>query len=98
MVSQRRGRERVGNERAASLASDDEALALEVAVCLRDGVRIDGEIRDDFAHGRKLIADVERAESQRLLDLLHDLEVGGDTGAWVEMKLDHVAHRSTLAP
>src|SRR5207237_7853098 len=58
VVAQRRGRERAGDERAASLARDDETLALEVAVCLRDGGRLDGEVGDDFGQRRKLNAAV----------------------------------------
>ena len=96
VVAQRGGRERARDERAASLARDDEALALELAVGLRDGVRVDREIGDDLAHRRQLVADVDRPQPQRLLDLLHDLQVGGDTGARVEVELDHPADRNAL--
>ena len=67
----------------------DEAARLELAVALRDGVRIDREVGDDLTHRRQLVADVEQAEPKRLLDLLHDLEVRRHAGARIEMELDH---------
>jgi xylose isomerase len=89
MVPQRSGSERAGDERAAALPRNHKTLALEIAVRLGDGVRVDREIRDDLAHGRQLVADVERAEPQRVLHLADDLQVGRDSRLRVEMKLDH---------
>ena len=88
--------QRAGDECAAALPRLDEAARFELSVPLRDGVRIDREIGDDLAHGRQLVADVEQAEPERLFHLLHDLQVGGDTGARIEMELDHrVGHSTT---
>ena len=89
VVVQRGRRERASDERAAPLPRDDQALALEVAIRLRDRVRVDREIRDDLAHRRQLVADVERAEPERVLHLPHDLQIGRDAGLLVEMELDH---------
>jgi len=54
-----------------------------------DGVRVDREVGDDFAHRRQLVSHLDRPEPERLLDLLDDLQVRRNTGPWVEMELDH---------
>ena len=89
MVLQRGGRERAGDERSAALPCDHQALALEVAIRLRDRVRVDREIRDDLSHRRQLVTDVERSEPERVLHLSHDLQIGRDAGLLVEVELDH---------
>ena len=55
-------------------------------------VRVDRQLRDDLLRGRQLVARPQQAEPQRVMDLLDQLEVGGDTGAGVELELDHVPH------
>ena len=67
----------------------DEAARLELAVSLRDGVRIDREVGDDLTHRGQLVADVEQPEPKRLLHLLDDLEVRRHAGPRIEMELDH---------
>ena len=67
----------------------DETLTLQLAVGLRHRVRVDGELGHDLAHRRELVAHVDDAEPQRILHLLHDLQVGRDARVRVEVKLDH---------
>ena len=67
----------------------DEALAVELAVGLEHGVRVDRQARDDLLDRRELVARMQDPEAQRLLDLLDDLEIGGDARASVEAELDH---------
>src|SRR5205085_9734653 len=65
--------------------------SLEIAIRLRDRVRVDGKVGDDLADGRQLVADLDRSQTERVLDLLHDLEVRRDSGVRVEVELDHDA-------
>src|SRR4029077_2337845 len=81
--------ERARYEGPAPLLRDDQSLALEVAIRLCDGVRVDREVRDDLSYGRQLVADVERAEPKRVLHLANDLQIGRNSGLRVEVKLDH---------
>ena len=62
--------------------------------CLDDIGAVLGADRDiaqlhHLVHGRQLVSDVDRPQPQRLPDLLHDLQVGSDTRARVQMELDH---------
>ena len=65
------------------------ALALQFAVGLQDGVRIDGGGFHDLAGRGELVARFEEAEAQGLLGLLDDLDVGGDAAAPVDAVRDH---------
>ena len=68
-----------------------QALAFEVAVRLEHGVGVDRQLRDDLLRRRQLVTGLEQSELQRLVDLLDELEVGGDARARVEVELDHIA-------
>src|SRR5581483_12207860 len=61
---------------------------LEHAVRLEDRVRVDREARDDLLHRRQLVARREDPELDGVPHLLHELEIGRDSGTRVEMELD----------
>ena len=67
----------------------DQALALQIAVGLQHRVRVDGQFGDDLLGGRQLVTRLEHAQLQGLVDLLDQLEVGGDPRSGVELELDH---------
>ena len=46
---------------------------------------------DDLLHRRQLVAGAQHAEADRLPDLLDDLQIRRDTGAF-EMELDHLGY------
>ena len=73
-----------------------ETLVLELAVGLRDGVRVDRELGDDLAHRRQLVADIEQAQPQSLLHLLHDLQVHRQAGVLIQVELHR--RESTVGP
>jgi hypothetical protein len=52
------------------------------------GVGVDGELGDYLLRSRRLVAGLERAHPQGLVDLLGELEVGGDARRLVELELD----------
>src|SRR5262245_16206800 len=68
------------DERAGAVAQLDHALVLELAVCLRDRVRIDDELFRQRPDARQLLARAQRAGFDGVLHLLHQLEVDGDAG------------------
>jgi hypothetical protein len=52
-------------------------LDFELPVSLQHGVRVDGDLGDDFFYGWQPVAGLEHPHAQGLFDLLDDLEVGG---------------------
>ena len=66
-----------------------QALALQVAVGLEHRVRVDRQLGDDLLGGRQPVARLQQAEPQGLVDLLDQLQVGGDARGGVELELDH---------
>ena len=82
-------RQRARDERALPPPAFGQALEVELAVGLEDGVGIDREAADHLLDGRELIAGMQDPEPHGLLDLLHELEIGGDARAGVQAKLDH---------
>ena len=98
VVAQRRGRERARDEGAATLPRDDEPVALEIAVRLRDRVRVDREIarrpRAPSAAGRRRRScrgGAPPSPAARSADTSRRRSAGrGGTRSR--------AHRSTLAP
>src|SRR6266542_361088 len=66
-----------------------QALQLQLPVGLQHGVGVDRQRLGDLADRRQLLTGFEHAEPQRLFDLLHELHVGGDVGAAVQVELDH---------
>ena len=69
-----------------------QALPFQVAVGLEHRVRVDRQLGDDLLGGGQLVARLQEAEPQSVMDLLDQLEVGGDTGNGVELELDHDPH------
>ncbi len=66
-----------------------QALTLEVPVGLEHRVRVDRQPGDDLLGRRQLVTWLEKPELQGLMDLLDQLQVGGDAGSRVELELDH---------
>jgi len=71
-----------------------QTLALKVPVGLEHRVRIDRQLGDNLLSRRQLVARFEQAKLQGLMNLLDQLQIGGDTGSGVQLKLDH-NHSST---
>ena len=65
-----------GDEGPDPLAPLDEALVLELAVCLLHRVGVDGELRHHLLDRRQLITDIEDPHAHGLAHLLDELEVG----------------------
>jgi len=53
------------------------------------GVRVDGQLGDDLLRGRQLVTRLQHAHPQGLMNLLCELQVGGDARRLVELELDH---------
>ena len=51
---------------------------VEIAVGLEHGIRVDRQLGDDLLGRRQLIARLKQAELQGLVNLLDQLQVGGD--------------------
>ena len=66
-----------------------QTLPLEVPVGLEHGVGVDRQLGHHLLGGRQLVARLEEPELQRLMDLLDQLQVGGDARGGVELELDH---------
>ncbi len=66
-----------------------QASALEVSVGLEDRVRIDGELRHHLLGRRELVAGLQHAQPECLVDLLDQLEIRGHARPRVELELDH---------
>ena len=76
------------DERALAGPPNDEALGLQLPVGLGHRVRVDGQRGDDVADLGQLVAGLEVAETQRVLDLMDELQVGRHAGGGVEPELD----------
>src|SRR5262249_8268171 len=48
------------------------------------------ELVHDLFDGRQLVVPLEHAEAQRVLDLLHELDVGRDPGVALQAELKHL--------
>ncbi len=66
-----------------------ETLAFQIAVGLEHGIRVDGQLSDDLLGRRQLIARLEEAQLQGLVDLLDQLQIGGDSRSGVQLEFDH---------
>src|ERR1700722_16365367 len=82
-------------ERPLAGPRTDQLLALEVAVSLQHGVRVDRELRDHLAGGGQLIARPQHSQPERLPNLVDQLEVSGYARSGVELKLEHWGHPFT---
>ena len=67
----------------------DETVALQLAVGLEHGVRVDRQPRHDVLDGRQLVALTQQPQPQPVPDLVHHLQVGRHTRSAVERELDH---------
>ena len=76
------------DERALAGPPDDEALGLELAVGLGHRVRVDGQRGDHVPDLGQLVAGLEVAETQGVLDLVDELQVGRHARGGVEPELD----------
>ena len=81
--------QRPGDEGADAGPGGDEAVALQLAVGLEHGVRVDRQARDDVLDGGQLVALDQQTEPQRPSYLLDDLEVRRDARPAVQRELDH---------
>jgi hypothetical protein len=81
--------ERSLHERALPGSTDRQALAFQPAIGLEHGVRVDRELGDDLLGRGQAIAGLQRAQPQCVLDLMDELQVGGDARAAVETEIDH---------
>ena len=72
-----------------SRPSADQAFSFEVPVGLEHRVRVDRQLGDHLLGGRQLVSGLEDAELQGLVDLLDQLQVGGDARSGIELEFDH---------
>ena len=80
---QLRSQRSLGGKRSVSQCGDDEgpkswtradeALALQLSVCLGDSVRIDRDASDNLFDGWELITNLKKSEPQRSANLLNEL-------------------------
>lgn len=61
------------DERALPRTTHRKVPGFELAVGLKDGIRIDRKGRHNIPDGRQLVTNVKVAKSQRMLNLLHQL-------------------------
>jgi hypothetical protein len=66
----------------------DEALLIEIPICLEHGVGIDGQGSDDVSYSRELVAPSQITEPDRVLHLLDELKIGRHARARVQPKDD----------
>ena len=98
LTGERHLAQRPHDEGAKAGATGGEAAMFELAVGLDDRVRVDGEAGDDVLDARQAVAELEVAEAQGVLDLLHQLQVGRHPRRGIESKRyrRHVASLSLL--
>jgi hypothetical protein len=80
---------RPDDERAQPAPSLDEAFAFELPVRLEHRVGVHRDGRHDLLGRGQPISRLEQSQPQCLLGLVHQLQVGGDTGTAVDPELDH---------
>ena len=73
-----------GHNRARAMPDRDQALALKLAVCRRDGVQIDTKIRSDLPHGRQRCALGQLAAGNERLDRINNLLVDRPPVIWID--------------
>src|SRR5215469_5947362 len=78
------------HKRPDALATRDESFKFEFVIRLQDRVGAQEELVHDLFDGRQLVAPLEHAEAQRVLDLLHKLNVGWDPGVALQAELKHL--------
>ena len=73
------GPERVRDDESPQTWSRlNQSFALKVAVGLQHGVRVDRQLADDLLGCGQLVAWLKQTELERLMDLVHKLEIGRD--------------------
>jgi hypothetical protein len=76
------------DERALARPSSREALGLQLAVGLEHGIRVDGQRGNHIPDLGQLVAGLEVAEPQRMLNLVDKLQVGRHARRRVQSELD----------
>src|SRR2546427_11034984 len=90
-VGARRWRRNGGsNERPETRSPVHEPVVLQLAIRLQHGVRVDRERADHLLHGWKLVAGAKHPESDRVTNLMNELEIRRDARPCIESKLDHL--------
>ena len=89
------------DERALARAPGGQALVLKLAVGLQHRVRVDGQRGDHVPDLGQLVTRLEVAKSQRVLHLLHELQVGRHPRVRIQPELDRAVpfiycHRTRL--
>ena len=73
----------LGDERTDTVAKLEQTFKIQLAINACDGVRVHHELLGERADGRQWIARCERACLDGVPDLLLELEIDRDAGAWV---------------
>jgi hypothetical protein len=77
------------NECPLTWSRAHEALTLKVTVSLQNRVRVDRQLGNDLLRRRQLVARLQEAKTQGLMDLLDKLQIGSYTARCVELEFDH---------
>src|SRR5580658_6434411 len=71
--------QRAADKGALARPPGSEAAVLKLAISLQDSVRVDGQRLDGLFHRRQPVPLPQVTKSERLLDLLNELQVGRHT-------------------
>src|SRR5438876_11204878 len=77
------------HERAGAVPKLENAVVLELAIGLRDGVRVDDEFFGERTDAGKLVARAKGAGFDGVLHLLHELEVDGNAERGIGAEQHH---------
>ena len=86
------------DERALAGPAGRQALGLQLLVGLQHRVRVDRQRGDHVPDLRQLVAQREVAQPQRVLDLVHQLQVGRHPGGRIQPELDRRPRPARPAP
>jgi len=78
------------DESACALLGFEQAADFHLAVGAGDRVGVDGEIDGYLADGGELVAGLQPSDSDRTLDLIHELPIDGHAAVRVQMKTEFV--------
>ncbi len=84
------------DEGAPARPTRSDPLVLQLPVGLLHGVRVDRERGDHVLHARQLVTYLQEPEPERVLDLVHELEIWGDARAGIEPERDRRGRRLLL--
>ena len=79
----------------AKVATFDETQDFQLPVGLQDRVRVDRDCGDDLFRRGKLVTGSKEAHTKRLFDLLHQLEIRGNSRGRVQLKSDRLPSEFT---